>query len=256
MKDLPDDSIDMVVTSPPYDNIRDYKGFSCDLHAVGEQVFRILKEGGICAMIIQDQTIDGHKSLTTYRTILDWCDLIGFTLFENCIYHKHGAPGAWWNKRFRVDHEYMPIFLKGKRPQYFNKEPLMIPAKWAGVAIKGSASRRTDGTTMDSRVVLTAEKKCRGTVWDYMMCGDKNPLKRKHPATFPDQIPLDFITCFCPPGGIVLDPFMGSGSTAVVALQLGRHYLGFEISEEYAALAQQRIAAAKLTFPVNRKRTP
>lgn len=241
MARLPDGSVDLVVTSPPYDGIRKYNGFACDLHKVGEQVFRVLKDGGVCAMVINDQTVDGHKSLTTYRTIIDWCDNIGFGLFENCIYHKHGAPGAWWNKRFRVDHEYMPIFVKGRRPAYFDKEPLMIPAKWAGVAIKGSANRKTDGTTMESRVVVTAEKKCRGTVWDYMECGDKNPLKRKHPATFPDRIPMDFIKCFCQEGGTVLDPFTGSGTTAVAARKLGRDFIGFEISAEYCRIAEERL---------------
>jgi len=83
--------------------------------------------------------------------------------------------------------------------------------------------------------------KCRGTVWDYLMAGDKNPLKRKHPAPFPDQIPFDFIQCFCPPGGIVLDPFMGSGSTAVAAKKLRRNYIGFDISREYCDIAEKRV---------------
>ena len=83
--------------------------------------------------------------------------------------------------------------------------------------------------------------KCRGTVWDYMNCGDKNPLKREHPATFPDKIPYDFIQCFCPEDGIVLDPFVGCGSTAVMAKKLGRKYIGIDISQEYCDLANKRI---------------
>jgi len=83
-------------------------------------------------------------------------------------------------------------------------------------------------------------KKCRGTVWDYLMAGDKDELKRKHPAPFPDQIPYDIIRCFCPPNGIVLDPFAGSGSTAVSAKKLGRTYVGFEISKEYCDIAEER----------------
>lgn len=241
MKDLEDESVDMIITSPPYDDIRDYHGFSLDLHLVGEQCFRVLKDGGVAVVVIQDATKDGAKSLTTCRTIIDWCDKCGFRLFEQCIYHKHGAPGAWWNKRFRVDHEYIPIFLKGKRPAYFNKTPLMIPSKWAGHDIKGSASRKTDGTTMKSHVVHIADMKCRGTVWDYMGCGDKNKLKRKHPATFPDKLAKDSIVCFCPEGGVVLDPFMGSGSSAVGAMITGRKFIGFEISKEYCEIANERI---------------
>jgi site-specific DNA-methyltransferase (adenine-specific) len=192
-------------------------------------------------MVIQDSTKNFGKSLTSFRTILDWCDNIGFKLFECCIYHKQGAEGAWWNKRFRVDHEYMPIFLKGDRPQYFNKEPLKIPSKHGGKVMTGCATRKTDGTTEKSKTVKINIMKCRGTVWDYINGGDKNPLKRKHPATFPDKIPYDFIQCFCPENGIVLDPFIGCGSTAVMAKKLGRKYVGIDISQEYCDLAEERI---------------
>ena len=241
LKGIPDNSIDLVVTSPPYDDLRDYNGFTLDLHTIGEEIHRVLKPGGICAMVIQDSTKNFGKSLTSFRTILDWCDNIGFKLFECCIYHKQGAEGAWWNKRFRVDHEYMPIFLKGDRPQYFNKEPLKIPSKHGGKVMTGCATRKTDGTTEKSKTVKINIMKCRGTVWDYINGGDKNPLKRKHPATFPDKIPYDFIQCFCPENGIVLDPFIGCGSTAVMAKKLGRKYVGIDISQEYCDLAEERI---------------
>ncbi|MDX9759014.1 MAG: site-specific DNA-methyltransferase [Bacteroidota bacterium] len=241
MKDIPDNSIDLVVTSPPYDAIRTYNGFSFDLHATGEEILRILKEGGIAAMVIQDQTKNFGKSLTSFRTIIDWCDNIGFKLFECVIYRKNGTEGAWWKERFRVDHEYMPIFLKGERPQYFNKEPLKIPSKHGGKTMSGSGNRRTDGITTSTVRREINTMKCRGTVWDYLMAGDKNPIKRKHPAPFPDKIPYDFINAFCPVGGIVLDPFMGSGSTAVSAKRLGRNFIGFDISKEYCEIADQRL---------------
>jgi len=241
MKKLPDNSIDLVVTSPPYDGIREYNGFSYDLHATGKEIFRILKDGGVAVMIIQDQTKNFGKTLTSFKTIVDWCDNIGFKLFECVIYRKYGAEGAWWNKRFRVDHEYMPIFLKGERPQYFNKEPLKIPSKWGGKTLTGGATRLTNGKTLKARPIKINLLKCRGTIWDYLMAGDKNPLKSEHPATFPNQIPIDFIQCFCPPKGIVLDPFMGSGTTAVAAVQLDRRFIGFDISEEYCKLANKRL---------------
>ncbi|MGC8680399.1 MAG: DNA-methyltransferase, partial [Candidatus Micrarchaeia archaeon] len=87
--------------------------------------------------------------------------------------------------------------------------------------------------------------KCRGTVWDYLNAGDKDPLKRQHPAVFPDQIPYDFIQVFCPPNGIVLDPFMGSGSTAVSAVKLGRNFIGFDIVQKYCDLAMKRVSLIK-----------
>lgn len=241
MKEIKDNSIDVVVTSPPYDELRTYNGFSFDLHKTGEQIFRVLKPGGICAMVIQDQTKNFGKSLTSFRTIIDWCDSFGFKLFENIIYHKNGTEGAWWKSRFRVDHEYIPLFLKGERPAYFNKEPLKIPSKHGGKTMSGSGNRKTNGQTGETVRREINVMKCRGTVWDYMMAGDKNPLKRKHPAVFPDQIPTDVITCFCPEGGIVLDPFMGCGSTAVSAVKLGRHFIGFDISQEYVDLAYERL---------------
>jgi site-specific DNA-methyltransferase (adenine-specific) len=242
MKFLPDNSIDLVVTSPPYDNIRDYHGFNVDLSKVGKEVFRVLKDGGIAAMVIQDQTKNFGKSLTSFRTIIDWCDNAGFKLFECLIYKKHGAEGAWWSKRFRVDHEYMPIFLKGERPQYFNKEPIKIPSKWAGVTMTGAATRLTNGKTLNSRKVTINPTKCPGTVWVYETCGDGEKLKHEHPATFPDKLPSDLIQCFCPVGGVVLDPFMGSGTTAIAALKNDRAFIGFDISEKYCELARKRIA--------------
>lgn len=241
MKQLPDNSIDLVVTSPPYDEIRDYNGFNYNLHATGKELYRILKDGGIAVMVIQDQTKNFGKTLTSFKTIIDWCENIGFKLFECVIYKKYGAEGAWWNKRFRVDHEYMPIFLKGRKPQYFNKEPLKIPSKWGGKTLTGGATRLTNGKTLKARPIKINPLKCRGTIWEYLMCGDKNPLKSKHPATFPDQLPLDFIQCFCPSNGIVLDPFMGSGTTAVAAVKLNRKFIGFEISKEYCNIIKQRL---------------
>lgn len=241
MTGLPDGSVDLVVTSPPYDMLRTYNGYDFDLHKTGLEVFRILKEGGIAVVVIQDQTKDFGKSLTSFKTIIDWCDNIGFKLFETLIYRKHGTEGAWWSQRFRVDHEYMPVFLKGKKPQYFDKEPVKIPSKHGGKVMTGSGNRRSDGITTQTVTRPINETKCPGTVWEYLMAGDKNPMKRKHPAVFPDKIPHDFIQVFCPPGGLVVDPFMGSGSTAVTAMNLNRNFIGFEISEEYVAIAEERI---------------
>ncbi|MCC6866004.1 MAG: site-specific DNA-methyltransferase [Ignavibacteria bacterium] len=242
MKSIPSNTIDIVVTSPPYDKIRDYKGnLQFDLHKTGEEIFRILRNGGIAAMVIQDQTHNFGKSLTSFKTIIDWCDNIGFKLFETVIYRKHGPEGAWWRQRFRVDHEYMPIFLKGERPNYFNKEPLKVPSKHGGKVMTGSGARKTNGETQETVTRPINMTKCRGTIWDYLMAGDKNPLKRKHPAVFPDKIPFDFIQCFCPENGIVLDPFAGSGSTLVMAKKLNRKFIGFDIEPEYCDLTKERL---------------
>jgi site-specific DNA-methyltransferase (adenine-specific) len=241
LKKFPDKTIDLVVTSPPYDEIRKYNGFNFDLHATGKEIFRVLKDGGIAIMVIQDQTKDFGKSLTSFRTIVDWVDNIGFKLFETVIYRKYGAEGAWWNKRFRVDHEYMPIFLKGKRPQYFNKEPLKIPSKHGGKTMTGGGTRLTNGIRIATRAITINPTKCRGTIWEYMTAGDGTRLKHQHPATFPDRLPYDFIQCFCPQNGVVLDPFIGSGTTALSAIELERNYIGIDISRDYCELTKKRI---------------
>lgn len=241
LKKLPDDSIDLMMTSPPYDKLRTYNGFNLDLNSIGKELHRVMKDGGIAVMVIQDQTKNFGKTLTSFKTIVNWCDDAGFKLFECVIYRKHGAEGAWWTKRFRVDHEYMPIFLKGEKPQYFNKEPLKIPSKHAGKTMTGAATRLTNGQTLNSRKIHIKPTKCRGTIWNYLTAGDGTRLKHKHPATFPDKIPYDFIQCFCPPDGVVLDIFMGSGTTALAAVSLNRNFLGFDISEEYVNLSKKRL---------------
>ena len=241
LKTLPDSCIDMVVMSPPYDNLRDYNGYDLDLHGLGVELLRVLKDGGICVMVIQDATKDGAKTLTSFRTIVDWCDNIGFRLFECNIYNRQGTEGAWWKKRFRVDHEYMPIFLKGKRPQYFDKENIKIPSKHANKVMTGANIRTKNGRT-GSRKVKINPTKCPGTVMTFgNTCGGESKLKSQHPAVFPNMLAYDMIECFCPPGGVVLDPFNGSGTTTLAAKCLGRNYIGIDVSQEYNDIANRRL---------------
>ena len=241
LKSLPDECIDFVVTSPPYDGLRDYNGYKLDLHSLGVELLRVLKDGGICVMVIQDSTKDFAKSLTSFRTIVDWCDNIGFRLFECNIYNRQGTEGAWWKKRFRVDHEYMPIFLKGKRPQYFDKENIKIPSKHGGKVMTGANIRTKNGRT-GSRKVKINPTKCPGTVMTFgNTCGGESKLKSKHPAVFPNMLAYDMIECFCPKDGIVLDPFNGSGTTTLAAKCLGRSYIGIDVSEEYNQIARERL---------------
>jgi len=241
LKELPQNSVDLVVTSPPYDNVRDYKGFTLDLNKIGEGLFRVVKDGGIVAVVIQDQTKNFGKTLTSFKLAVDWCEKIGFKLFECLIYKKFGAEGAWWNKRFRIDHEYMMVFLKGDKPQYFDKEPLKIPSKHGGKTMTGGGTRLTNGIRIETRSITINPMKCRGSVWAYETAGDGSRMKHQHPATYPDHLPYDFIQCFCPPEGVVLDPFIGSGTTALAAKTLNRNFLGFDISQEYVDLAKKRI---------------
>ena len=242
MRKMPARSIDCVVTSPPYDDLRDYSGnTTTNLNDVGREIFNVLKPGGVVAVVMQDQTRAGAKSLTTFRMVVDWCDRIGFRLFECPIYRKHGAEGAWWNKRFRVDHEYIPLFLKGGKPSYFDKSGLMVKSKHGGKTMTGGGTRLTSGKRINTKPITINEMKCRGTVWEYLTCGDGSRLKHRHPATFPDKLPEDVIRCFCPVGGTVLDPFCGSGTTLVAAHKLGRKFIGVDVSADYCEIARARL---------------
>ena len=235
---------DLTVFSPPYDAIRDYnKAWVFDIAALGAELFRVTKDGGMCAVVIGDGTKDFAKSLTSFRLALDWCDNAGWRLFENCIYQRDGNPGAWWNQRFRVDHEYILLFLKGKRPRTFHKEPLMIPSKHAGKIYTGT-DRQTNGEMRRIEPKAVNPLKCRGTIWKYATSNSEgNRLKTKHPATFPDKLVEDVLLCFSDPGDLVLDPMCGSGTTCVVAAQNERRFVGIEVNEDYCAIARERLQA-------------
>lgn len=244
---IPDNTIDLTITSPPYDAIRDYgRDWDLDLGAVGDELHRVTKDGGWAAVVIQDGTKNFRKSMTTMRTAIDWVDRNGWNLFETIIYQRNGKPGGWWNTRFRVDHEYILIFFKGKRPGYFNKEPLKIPALHAGKKW-GGTQRKTDGSLVPINPTVQKDTKCRGTIWPYSTSnseGDK--LKLEHPATFPDKLARDLILCFSPPGGVVLDPMCGAATVGVECIRQGeRDFIGIDINPIYCALAERRIEVAR-----------
>ena len=239
---LADETVDLTVFSPPYDGIRDYKNnWSLDFGRLGEELLRVTVPGGVCAVVIGDGTKNFAKSLTTFRLAVDWCDNRGWKLFECCIYQRAGNPGAWWKQRFRVDHEYILIFFKGERLRAFDKEHLMVPSKHAGKMYSGT-DRLTSGGFKTITPKAVNPFKCRGTIWQYVTSNaEGNRLKLTHPATYPDRLAEDLIRCFSRPGDLVLDPFLGSGTTAVMARKAGRDFVGIEISDEYAVIAAQRL---------------
>ena len=236
-------SIDLTVFSPPYDQLRDYQGdWVYHPALLGKELHRVTKDGGMCAVVIGDATRDFAKSLSSFRLAVDWCDNAGWRLFEACIYQRHGTPGGWWTKRFRVDHEYILIFLKGAKPKTFDKSHIVVPSKDAGKSYQGAARKR-DGSFREVGGGILADTKCRGTVWEYSAsCTESNPLKTQHPATFPDKLAGDLIRCFSQPDDIVLDPMCGSGTTCVLAARNDRRYIGIDVSAKYCDIARRRIA--------------
>lgn len=234
--------MDLALFSPPYDQVRDYGGdWALDLPQLGAELLRVVRDGGVCVVVIQDGTKDFAKSLSSFRLAVNWCDEVGWRLFECCIYQRDGRPGAWWRGRFRVDHEYILLFLKGGRPRYFDSEHLRIPSKHGNATWSGS-QRKSDGSM--ERVVDAPihALKCRGTIWKYATSNsESNRLKLQHPATYPGRLAEDLVRCFSPPGGVVLDPMAGSGTTCVAAQRWGRRFVGMDINGEYCEIARRRL---------------
>ena len=114
---LPSNSVDFVLFSPPYDGVRDYRGnWAIDLPALGSALLRVVKDGGFAVIVIADGTKNQRKSMTTFRTAVAWRTPAG-PCSSHVIYARAGRPGAWWATRFRVDHEHILMFYKGKRPR-------------------------------------------------------------------------------------------------------------------------------------------
>ena len=244
LREVPDESIDLTIFSPPYDGIRDYeKGWTLDLAALGKELYRVTKPNRVCVMVMEDGTEKRARTLSTWRTAVNWVDEAGWRLFQDIVYARDGNPGPWWNTRFRVDHEYICVFFKGDDLEVFRKEHLAVPSKHAGRTFTGT-DRLTDGTTRKIDGGVVADTKCRGTIWRYSTSNSEgNSLKMEHPATFPDKMAGDLIEAFSNPGDLVLDPTCGSGTTLIEAIKSDRRALGFEINPEYAAIGRKRVLA-------------
>jgi len=254
---LPSGSVDLTVTSPPYDDLRRYDTPTpLDLPKLAEALFRVTKDGGVCIVVMGDASRHFAKSLSSFRLALSWCDRAGWRLFETCLYHRHGVPGPWWRSRLRVNHEFIFIFFKGKRPKTFRKERLLIPTKHAGEkAARRPYPRR--GIAWGLPPPTIAPLQCRGTVWPYSASSsERNGVKLGHPATMPDKLAADLILGFSEPGDLVLDPLMGSGTSVVMAAKLGRRFLGMDASVRYVGVARQRMAKEAKMEPQNEGSNP
>lgn len=243
MKMLPDKCVDLVVTSPPYDNLRKYKGYSFDFKSIAKEMFRVTKEGGVVVWIVGDETKNGDESGSSFKQALYFKE-IGFKLADTMIYHKTDlAFPRHGHKKYPSAFEYMFVFSKGK----INTFNLIKdrPNKSAGKTMSGTV-RQVDGSTKPSlaKGKKVSEFGSRSNVWGYSTgkgCSSKDEIAFKHPAIFPEKLAEDHIISWSEEGDLVLDPFVGSGTTAKMAKINKRNYIGFEISEEYAAIANERL---------------
>ena len=245
MKLLNDNSIDLTVTSPPYDNLRKYNGYSFDFENTAKELFRITKEGGIVVWIVGDKTDKGSETLTSFKQALYFKEL-GFNVHDTMIYAKNNVYAHDpRNKRYKQCFEYMFIFSKGK-PNTYN-EIKDRPNKHAGKTLTGTKGRTKDGVKRELKPIVMGDFQARFNIWEYTTGGSvsKDKIAFKHPAIFPEKLAEDHIISWSNEGDIILDCFMGSGTTAKMALLNNRNYIGFESSEEYCSIAEERIIDAQ-----------
>lgn len=252
LKLLPDSSVDLIFTSPPYaDNRRKtYNGTPIKNYVewflpISQELFRVLKPHGSFVLNIKERAVNGERQTYVLKLILAMKEQ-GWLWTEEYIWHKKNSyPGKWPN-RFRDAWERCLHFTKGKKFQMY-QEAVMVPmGKWAEKRL--SKLSPEDRTRHESKVSSglgrnvsnwVGREKAYPTNVLYLPTECSN---RNHSAAFPIDLPLWFIRLFTQEGDVVLDPFMGSGTTAIASLQTNRHFIGIELKEEYYRLTCQAIA--------------
>jgi site-specific DNA-methyltransferase (adenine-specific) len=240
MAKMPDCFVDLVVTSPPYDNLRLYNGYSFDFETTARELKRVLKQGGIIVWVVADGTKNGTESGTSFKQALYFKE-IGFNLHDTMVYRKENY-GPLTHKRYEQEFEYMFVFSKGK-PTTFN--PILVDCIHAGKLIKRSRSTYEVGIRQreesDKQAKPTGDKKQKGNVWSYKVGGGRTV---NHVAQFPEQLANDHIISWSNEGDLVYDCFMGSGTTAKMSILNNRNWIGSEISSEYCDIIEERIKKA------------
>jgi len=234
MAKMPDNFIDLTVTSPPYDDLRTYNGFEFNWEKVIKELYRTTKDGGLVVWIVGDATIKSSETGTSFKQALFAMDC-GFKLHDTMIWNKGGftAVGAL-KTRYAQVFEYMFIFVKGKL-KTFNPLKDRLNKKQTGTFLKNK--RLYDGTMGEVGKYGQRNKYGqRFNIWELA-----NTDRSEHPAVFPEKLIADHITSWSNEGDLVYDCFMGSGTTAKMALLNNRKFIGSEISEEYCKIAETRI---------------
>lgn len=237
LKKLQDNSIDLVVTSCPYDNLRTY-GNITDWNfevfkPIADELFRVIKPGGVVVWIVGDASIKGSETGSSFKQALYFKE-IGFNIHDTMIYEKNSSafPAKRDSKRYTQIFEYMFVFSKGKI-----RDDIKLIAdkrnKWAGCTNWGQLSHyNAEGKlTQKGKIKPVPEFSLRTNIWKYNVSFNDKIVK--HPAVFPEKLAEDCILSWSVEGDTVLDPFMGSGTTAKMAMINKRNYIGFEINEEY-----------------------
>lgn len=240
---MSDNLIDLTVTSPPYDNLRTYSGYSFDFEPIAKELYRVTKEGGVVVWIVGDATVKGSETGTSFQQALYFMEC-GFRLHDTMIYHREGPPLT--HNRYEQRFEYMFVLSKGT-PKQFNG----ITEKSIAGGQKRSSTMRQDSDNLSHRSAkgYVLETKLKGNIWTYSVGNNgstRDKYVHQHPAIFPEALAADHIKSWSNEGDLIYDTFMGSGTTAKMARQLGRNYIGSEISTEYCEIAEKRLAQTTL----------
>ena len=238
---MPDEFLDMTITSPPYDDLRDYNGYHFPVEEIAASLFQKTKTGGVVIWVVADRTVNGDETLTSFKHAFAFKDA-GFKVHDTMLYVKNNPIPSDCGRRYRQAFEYMFCFAKGS-PKTFN--PITEPTKSAGQKIK--AFRITEagrGNVPDEdigREIKTERKLSNIFSYNVGTSSSKDKIAFEHPAIFPEKLVEDQINSWTNEGDVVYDCFMGSGTTAKVAHLLKRSWVGSEISAEYVALALKRL---------------
>lgn len=245
LKNFPDNSIDLTVTSPPYDKLRTYENNpEFDFENIAKELYRVTKNGGILVWVVGDSTVNGSESCTSFEQAL-FFKKIGFKLYDTMIYAKEN-PIPQNHRRYEQAFEYMFVFLKGKRPNTFNA--LTEPTKNAGKIFNwGDRKTKMDDNQCrrhrDTENLQVKETKIRKNIWYYSVGGGRTG----HPAVFPEKLAEDHILTWSNEGDIILDPCLGSGTTAKMAKKNNRHYIGIELNSAYIEMIEKNMESLDVT---------
>ncbi len=243
MRGMEDKSVDCVITSPPYDNLRTYNGNNDEWNfetfkLIAKELARLLKDGGVIVWVVGDATVNGSETGTSFRQALYFKDDCGLNLHDTMIYQKNSYPFPPSNRYFPV-FEYMFILAKGN-PKTFN----LLRVETKNRTSKTATTRQEDGTTKQLQYETGKETRIKDNVWLYdvgYMKSTKDKIAYKHPAIFPDKLAQDHIVSWTNKNDVVLDCFMGSGTTGVACKNLNRNFIGIEKDKEYFEIAKERI---------------
>jgi DNA modification methylase len=240
MQQFDDNVIDLTVTSPPYDDLRNYKGYVFPFKDIAKELYRVTKSGAVLVWVVADATINGSETGTSFMQALYFKE-IGFNLHDTMIFRKRNPIPQIYRKRYNNEFEYMFVFSKGTVKTH---NPIKIDCKHAGLELNGTTYKNYSKNEQKREKLAkpVKQKKIKGNIWEYVVGKKEEDQEAKgHPAPFPCQLVRDHITSWTNFGDIVLDPMCGSGTTPRVSCELGRNYIGIDISHEYCELARNRI---------------